>query len=328
MDWIVAVSPAESDRGELLPETERRGYEALRTHGCVVLRGVLPLATVDAMYQDYLSRYGSLAESAMRELARKPPPNRFFRVGAERYDITLRMNGAFGRPEVFANGILRRFLTPLLGEDMRLNSFSTVVSYPGAAIQHIHRDHAHLFVDPSVDPNLPVYAVNVAVPLIDVDLEIGPTGIWPGSHRWPAQAPLPQPETVTAFEFQRGDCILLDYRTLHVGLPNRSNRVRPIVYIVYSRSWFFDEINHPMRVPLDMPFEDYAVLPDPIRLLLMRVFTNAMRARWKELDAPAPAAARSTSDPSSWGQVGRNEPCPCGSGKRYKHCHGQLVSAS
>jgi preprotein translocase subunit SecA len=23
-------------------------------------------------------------------------------------------------------------------------------------------------------------------------------------------------------------------------------------------------------------------------------------------------------------RVGRNEPCPCGSGKKYKHCHGQL----
>jgi SEC-C motif-containing protein len=22
-------------------------------------------------------------------------------------------------------------------------------------------------------------------------------------------------------------------------------------------------------------------------------------------------------------KVGRNEPCPCGSGKKYKHCHGQ-----
>ena len=21
-------------------------------------------------------------------------------------------------------------------------------------------------------------------------------------------------------------------------------------------------------------------------------------------------------------KVGRNEPCPCGSGKKYKHCHG------
>jgi uncharacterized protein len=22
-------------------------------------------------------------------------------------------------------------------------------------------------------------------------------------------------------------------------------------------------------------------------------------------------------------QVGRNEPCPCGSGRKYKHCHGR-----
>jgi len=25
-------------------------------------------------------------------------------------------------------------------------------------------------------------------------------------------------------------------------------------------------------------------------------------------------------------KVGRNEPCPCGSGKKYKHCHGRLGS--
>ncbi|MFN8971780.1 MAG: preprotein translocase subunit SecA [Alphaproteobacteria bacterium] len=34
------------------------------------------------------------------------------------------------------------------------------------------------------------------------------------------------------------------------------------------------------------------------------------------------AAARNPSDPSTWGKVARNEPCPCGSGKKFKHCHG------
>src|SRR6056297_2643255 len=29
-------------------------------------------------------------------------------------------------------------------------------------------------------------------------------------------------------------------------------------------------------------------------------------------------------DPSTWGNPGRNEPCPCGSGKKFKHCHGRL----
>ncbi|MEF2071423.1 preprotein translocase subunit SecA [Consotaella aegiceratis] len=32
-------------------------------------------------------------------------------------------------------------------------------------------------------------------------------------------------------------------------------------------------------------------------------------------------------DPESWGHVGRNEPCPCGSGKKFKHCHGALTHA-
>jgi preprotein translocase subunit SecA len=34
--------------------------------------------------------------------------------------------------------------------------------------------------------------------------------------------------------------------------------------------------------------------------------------------------ARNPKDPQSWGKVGRNEPCPCGSGKKFKHCHGKF----
>jgi preprotein translocase subunit SecA len=37
------------------------------------------------------------------------------------------------------------------------------------------------------------------------------------------------------------------------------------------------------------------------------------------------AAARDPGDPASWGKVGRNELCPCGSGKKYKHCHGKFA---
>ncbi len=34
---------------------------------------------------------------------------------------------------------------------------------------------------------------------------------------------------------------------------------------------------------------------------------------------------RNPKDPASWGKVGRNESCPCGSGKKYKHCHGRFA---
>ena len=30
-------------------------------------------------------------------------------------------------------------------------------------------------------------------------------------------------------------------------------------------------------------------------------------------------------DPSTWGKVSRNAACPCGTGKKYKHCHGRLT---
>jgi preprotein translocase subunit SecA len=31
------------------------------------------------------------------------------------------------------------------------------------------------------------------------------------------------------------------------------------------------------------------------------------------------------SDPSTWGNPARNDPCPCGSGEKFKHCHGKLA---
>ncbi|HTD10825.1 MAG TPA: SEC-C metal-binding domain-containing protein, partial [Steroidobacteraceae bacterium] len=49
--------------------------------------------------------------------------------------------------------------------------------------------------------------------------------------------------------------------------------------------------------------------------------------------APAARAAPLPPAPDAIGtfvraerKVGRNEPCPCGSGKKYKHCHGTLSS--
>jgi preprotein translocase subunit SecA len=44
--------------------------------------------------------------------------------------------------------------------------------------------------------------------------------------------------------------------------------------------------------------------------------------------AAGPAAASPAAQPPQLRdgrKVGRNEPCPCGSGKKYKHCHGQLA---
>ncbi|MBI1211357.1 MAG: preprotein translocase subunit SecA [Alphaproteobacteria bacterium] len=48
-----------------------------------------------------------------------------------------------------------------------------------------------------------------------------------------------------------------------------------------------------------------------------RTVTNTPRLGGR----PVPFSA---SDPSTWGKVPRNAPCPCGSGKKFKQCHGAL----
>ncbi|MEQ6249471.1 preprotein translocase subunit SecA [Sulfitobacter sp. HNIBRBA3233] len=46
-------------------------------------------------------------------------------------------------------------------------------------------------------------------------------------------------------------------------------------------------------------------------------------------DTPAPAvdaaAGFDEENPETWGNPGRNDLCPCGSGKKFKHCHGRLT---
>ncbi len=46
-----------------------------------------------------------------------------------------------------------------------------------------------------------------------------------------------------------------------------------------------------------------------------------------QMARPEPVAAEG--DPSEWeGKVSRNAPCPCGSGRKYKHCHGALTAGA
>ncbi len=61
---------------------------------------------------------------------------------------------------------------------------------------------------------------------------------------------------------------------------------------------------------------------------------QALMAQSQAGPSPAQAAPEPTgealagfdeNDPSTWGNPGRNEACPCGSGKKFKHCHGRLA---
>lgn len=276
---IVTISPDERASGLLSEAANVAAVTALHEEGVVVLRGAFAAEAIDAVYSDFSARFGGLDRAGMEARSSAPPPNPIQKVGDGRFDIALRMTGAFGKPDLFANAIVRSFLGQLLGGHlMRLGSMTAVASFPGAAMQHVHRDHPQLFQEfANIGVNLPLFAVNVSIPLIDIDLTTGPTAIWPGSHRWATNEP--PPERMVSVPFQRGDCVLMDYRTLHTGLPNNSSKVRPILYLVYAREWFFDDNNHRNRLPLEMPLADIEALPDDLRLLMLRAHQQALRLK-------------------------------------------------
>jgi uncharacterized protein len=66
---------------------------------------------------------------------------------------------------------------------------------------------------------------------------------------------------------------------------------------------FFTHIDHPMRVMADL-------------LRQGRYADEAM--------AVLAAEHRGASHPRSARGVGRNDPCPCGSGRKHKQCHGAV----
>jgi hypothetical protein len=278
MDWVIAVSKSERAAGALQAQTVEAAQKALRVHGAALLRGAFPKTTIESLHKEFVGQFGPLDAESMKARALLPAPNPLLKVGSKRYDITPRMEGVLADPAVLANPLMLSVLSGLLGDDIRLGGLSIVASFPGAALQHIHRDHGHLFREGSLGTVLPAYAINVAVPLIDIDLETGPTGFWPGSHRWD-DSRVPPPEAMATAPFARGDCIMMDYRALHTGLPNKSGNVRPILYMPYTREWFFDELNHEHRTSLNMSLETYLGLPEPARRLLLRVYSQAVRSK-------------------------------------------------
>ena len=84
-----------------------------------------------------------------------------------------------------------------------------------------------------------------------------------------------------------------------------------------------------MRVEIQTRPAENDMLPDESELPLMAA--HHIDATTGEDDVgegmllTAPAIAIDPKNPGTWGKVARNDLCPCGSGKKFKHCHGAFV---
>ena len=144
---------------------------------------------------------------------------------------------------------VRRVVTGILGEGYIVANRSAVISLPGAGDQAWHCDGPHM----SAKEHLPAHVLNVFIPLIPMTRELGATEFRPESHvitrdttklllaavikrqLKPLEAPLAPP----------GGCVLFDYRTLHRGLANTTDTIRPMLVYTFAKPWYKDVLNFP-----------------------------------------------------------------------------------
>ncbi|WP_342643608.1 preprotein translocase subunit SecA [Rhodoligotrophos ferricapiens] len=78
-----------------------------------------------------------------------------------------------------------------------------------------------------------------------------------------------------------------------------------------------DLLHHDALPPMEAHHADPFTGEDELALAIAN-----SAGRQGQFGASAPAV--DPSNPATWGKVQRNAPCPCGSGRKYKHCHGAV----
>jgi hypothetical protein len=214
-------------------ETSAKAYaNRLLRDGYTLLDRVLPEDAAGRLNEEFNRRYANLSL----------PMAKFdgaLETGNRRYMLTVELAGPFGEFSVYANRSVIEILHLVFNRTFVLESFGVVLSLPGARAQHAHRDGAPLFGS-ELDVILPAWAVTVAIPLIDMNLEQGTTEIFPGSHRWPRWK---ESSSSVMPDVPAGCGVMWDDRTFHRGTENRSAKSRPLLYLTYGKPWWQDVTN-------------------------------------------------------------------------------------
>ena len=174
-----------------------------------------------------------------------------------RFEMNYKMNeGVFAQLNVESNSWFKEFFDKAIGPDWTLRRQSLLVSFPGAEGMQWHTDGDHV----SKSRHLPAHYVNVFIALRDISLEQGPTELRPASHFLTRnlgklmflakiKKRLHNPVTPVAAQ---GDAVIFDYRTLHRGTPNVSDRPRAQLELVFSSERYLDLLNFPKRSIFDV----------------------------------------------------------------------------
>jgi ectoine hydroxylase-related dioxygenase (phytanoyl-CoA dioxygenase family) len=249
---LIRLSENEITAGTLDPATRLLVRQAFNNTGVVTIDNLFAPKFIVSLRDAFASCYARYLIDRESDETLK--------VGDKRIMVPVDVAQPFNAPQLYANPLLFPLIQDMLGQECVLGSFGAVTALPGAEDQHVHRDHPFLFQEEAIDTLMPAYAVNVIIPLIDIDEDHGTTRVWPGSHRiWSLDEAkrLPSEDPVVPV----GSCILMDYRLLHGGTANRSQENRPILYVIYHRPWFKDYVNFVKVRELRVSDEEYSNIP-------------------------------------------------------------------
>jgi preprotein translocase subunit SecA len=140
----------------------------------------------------------------------------------------------------------------------------------------------------------------------------------------------------------REHIVQLDHLRQYVGLRGYGQR-DPLNEYKGDAFTLFEELLGKMRADvirqlmhIQISSEPPPPLMDPSPLQLRASHIDPLTGEDEMADAQASAQGQRTfvrdrdvavdpNDPRTWGKVQRNAACPCGSGRKFKHCHGALV---
>jgi len=90
----------------------------------------------------------------------------------------------------------------------------------------------------------------------------------------------------------------------------------------------FEGLLDSLRVDVSKQMGQVRPMTEEERAIMMQQM-QAQQAEMQKLQQAATATTSSETDgdemPEGWENTGRNDPCPCGSGSKFKHCHGRLA---
>ena len=256
-------SEAERVAGIVKPEMLALSSDLLEKYGTLQIDNVFDPARIAKLHEVFVKRYTAYFREDNH-------PDALY-LGDKRYMLTMDIEEPFNDAALIAAPLLMPIIRKMLGDDFVLGAYTAVISLPGSKDQDLHKDHPALFPNTPWHHTLPCFAAQIIIPLVPLNAMTGTTRFYKGSHRIDT-------EKVEALGFQDpivpvGSCLLNDYRCAHRGVGNRSQQVRPMLTLIFTRRWFHDYRNYDKQPPIRLSEQAYEQLPVGLKPL----FDN-----WKE----------------------------------------------